>query len=391
MSPALHAELARVQHTRIVAGAVAAVLLLIGAFINPDQFFQSYLFGWLFWTSLSVGALAILMLHHLVSGGWGFMIQRLLEAAVRTIPVMALLFLPLLLGLDNLYIWARPAEVAKDHVLQHKAVYLNTSFFIARAALYFAAWIGFGWALLRWSAEVDRTGDPVYTRKLQLAGGPGLVVYALTLTFASVDWVMSLEPHWASTMYGVIFMVGSALSALALATAALARFSRFPPFAGTVATSHFHDLGNLLFAFVMLWAYVSFSQFLIVWSGNLPEETPWYIRRMSGGWEWIALTVIVFHFFVPFLLLLSRPIKRGPATLQKIALWIVFMRLLDLFWVMKPSFRPRGFHLHWMDIVAPVAFGGIWLTAFLWNLKAHPALPANDPRMIEALAAMEHH
>ena len=374
----------RIQQRAVIVGVVALALCGVGAYLAPDQFFQSYLLGYLFWIGIALGSLAIVALHHLVGGGWGFTIQRLLESSTRTLPLMAVLFLPFFFGMEKLYLWARPEMVAGDELLQHKAPYLNVSFFWMRAAGYFLLWTTFAFLINKWSREQDRTAEPSLTRRLQSISGPTLVVYVLTVTFAAMDWVMSLDPHWFSTIYGLIFVVGQALATLAFAVVVVGALAKHPPLSEVMAAKHFHDLGNLLLAFVMLWAYISFSQFLIIWSVNLPEEIPWYVHRLHGGWEWIALILLVFQFALPFVLLLSRQTKRRAEILVKVAMAIVFMRLVDLFWLVAPNFHPEAFAIHWMDVLAPVGIGGIWITVFVWHLKGVTLLPLHDPRLQEA-------
>jgi hypothetical protein len=366
----------RIQRGALAAGAAALVACALGAIADPQRFFEAYLVGYLFWTGIALGCAALLMLHHLVGGGWGMAIRRLLESGTRTLPLAALLVLPVLAGLGRLYVWARPEAVAGDALLQHKQPYLNVPFFVARTAFYFAVWLALAWLLNRWSAEEDRTGSPAVRGRLQKLSGPGLVLYGLTVTFASVDWVMSLEPHWYSTIYGVVFMVGQALATLAFAIAALLVVGARPPLAEFLTVQNFHDLGNLTLAFVMLWAYVAFSQFLIIWSGNLPEEIPWYMARMRGGWGVVAAGLILFHFVLPFLLLLARENKRRLRTLGTLAAAMLALRLVDLYWIVAPAFRQQGLALHWMDLAAPVGVGGLWVAAFVWQLKRRPLLPA---------------
>lgn len=375
----------RVQRLCLIVGSVGLALCLLGAFFSRQQFFQSYLFAYVFWLGIALGCLGIVMLHNLSGGGWGVVIRRLLESGMNTLPLMALLFLPLLFGLPHLYEWARPDALAHDALLQHKAAYLNLPFFLIRAALYFALWIGAARVMSRWSEQHDTNADPRIIARLRALSGPGLVIYVLTITFASMDWVMSLEAHWYSTIYGVHFLGGHALAAFAFAILLAGILAQRAPLSGVVAVSHFLDLGNLLLAFVMLWAYFAFSQWLIIWSGNLPEEITWYTHRNSGGWEWITRLLIVGHFFLPFLLLLSRFTKRRAQTLSAVAGVIIVMRLVDIFWYTVPAFHPGNFKIHWMDIVAPVGLGGIWLAAFLWQLRRAPLLPLHDPYAREVL------
>jgi uncharacterized membrane protein len=325
------------------------------------------------------------MLHHLSGGGWGMMIRRLLEAATRTLPVVAVLFLPLMLGLKPLYEWARPEVVEADKILQVKAPYLNVPFFLLRTLFYFVSWIALAHFLNRWSRQQDETGDPALADKMETLSGPGLVLFGATVTFASFDWVMSLEPHWYSTVFGLSFMVGQVLTAFPFAIAMTAYLSSRKPMSEAVTAGHFHDLGKLTLAFVMLWAYLSFSQFLIIWSGNLPEETPYYLKRLTGGWQYFQLALILFHFALPFFLLLSRSLKRTGSNLVKVAGLILLMRFVDLYLQIIPASHHSEFHFSWMDLAAPAGVGGLWLSAFLRQLENRPVLPVRDPHFAEAL------
>ena len=371
------------QKLALALGAGALALCIAGGFFNKVQFFRSYLFAFIFWLGVSLGSVAILMLHHLVGGGWGHPIRRLLESGSRTIGVVAALALPLLLGLRHLYAWADPAQVQVSEVLRHKAFYLNVPFFLARTVVFFAAWILLAHVLGKWSLEQDRTGASNLSARLQSLSGPGIVVYVLTVTFASIDWVMSLEPAWSSTVYGMIFVVTQLLSAMSLAIIACLVLGRSKPISDWLTPTALNDLGNFLLTFTMLWAYLSFSQFLIMWSGNLPEEIIWYKARATGSWAWIAVLLIVFHFAVPFLLLLSRFVKRRIRMLAWVAVMLVLMSLVDLFWLMTPAYNRSGPSFQWMDWLAVVGVGGIWLWRFFGQLKRHPLVPLNDPRLAE--------
>jgi hypothetical protein len=379
----------RMQKQSLAVGFIAAALCVGGALIHPPSFFRAYLSAYIFWIGIPVGCLALLMLHHLVGGRWGFMIQRVLEAAIQTLPLMALLFIPLLFGLSDLYLWARPEVVAGDPLLQQKAAYLNIPFFIARTVGYFTVWIVLGRLLVRWSLAQDRTADDTLTQKLQRLSGPGLVLYGLTVTFATIDWMMSLEPKWYSTLFGMIFMVSFGLAALALAILVTRFLESEKPLAQVISPDRWHDLGNLLLALVMFWAYLNFCQFLLIWSENLAEEIPWYLHRIGGGWEWVALALILFQFTLPFVLLLSRDTKRNSRTLSMVAAAILLMHWLDILWMVAPSFYPARFHLHWLDIAAPVGIGGLWLAAFIRYLKARSLLPLHDPRFAELLEQVQ--
>jgi hypothetical protein len=385
--------LAGAQRAGLLAGGIGIVIgvagLLLGA--SPEQFFRSYLIGFMLCLGIALGSLAVTMIHHMTSGGWGMVSRRPFEAAARTLPLLTLYFVPIaIFGLEPLYLWARPDVVAGDAILKMKQPYLNEPFFLARAAFYFLVWNGLALTLSRWSREQDAEGlRPVGTeRKFRALSAGGLLLYALTITFASIDWVMSLDPHWFSTIFGILFMGGQGLSALAFVIIVLVSVRDLPPFAGVIRPLHFHDLGKLMFAFTMLWAYFSFSQFLIIWSGNLPEEIPWYLERLHGVWGGVAIALVLIQFAAPFLLLLSRDLKRNPAMLRNVALVVLAMRFVDMLWLVKPG--TEGVTLHWMDVVLPAGMFGLWLFVFVIQLRRRPALPVHDPYFAEAMAAHGH-
>ena len=361
-----------------VIGTAGILISFIGAATSTDQFYRSWLLSYLFWFAIALGRLPLVMLHHLVGGKWGFATRRILESVTRTLPLMTILFLPVVLGIHSLYEWSHEDVVAQDVILQHKSPYLNSTFFIMRAAAYFALWLIMGWLLNRWSAEQDSTRDPSIVKRFQHLSGPGLIIYALTITFAATDWVMSLEPHWFSTIYGMMFMVGQTLTTLAFVIAVLALLADTPPLSNYLQPEILNDLGNLLFAFIMLWAYLSFSQYIIIWSGNLPEEIPWYLRRSHGGWQWIAVALALFHFAIPFFLLLVRRYKRRRQVISAIAVAVVVMRLVDLMWLVVPAHEP-AFHVHWLDLATLAGIGGLWVAGFSRQLRKRSLLPLGDP------------
>jgi hypothetical protein len=378
-------ELARYQRQFLLAGAAGGVVSVAGYFLNPTQFFQSYLMSYMFVLGLTLGSLALGMVHQLSGGAWGVVIRRPIGAATRVLPVLTLLFLPIVLGMSHLYEWTHADIVAADPILRGKQAYLNTPFFLIRAAIYFAAWNGVSYLLNKWGLEQDQTGDPRYARRMQMLSGGGLLAYGLCITFASFDWMMSLEPHWFSTIYGVLIMGGQGLSSLAFLITVLVWLSRRAPLRDIVAPTHFHDLANLMLAFVMLWAYFSFSQYLIIWAGNLPEEIAWYLHRLQTGWRFVAVTLVIFHFTVPFLLLLSRTVKRAPHMIVTVALAILMARLIDLFWLIAPEFHHTGIAISWMDIVLPFTLVSFWLGCFVRQLRGRAILPVYDPQFEEAL------
>ncbi len=377
------ASIARFQRLALIVGIVFTVILVAGYFLDHAQFFHSYLFAFSFWGGIAIGSLALLMLQHLTGGGWGFVIRRVLEASTRTLPLVALLFVPIVLGAHSLYSWTHAEHVAQHPALVLKSKYLNLPFFSIRAVVYFAIWLLLAFFLNRWSKLQDSTADRQFNKRMQKLSGPGMVLFVFTVTGAAIDWFMSLDPEWYSTIYGFIFVASWALSALAFTIAVMASLAKHEPMNVIVAQLHFHDLGKLLLALVMLWSYFAFSQFLIIWSANLPEEIRWYLPRTRGGWGVIAVTVIVLHFAFPFLFLLSRSLKRNAGKLVIVAALILVMRLFDLLWTIAPTPDWPGwhaFHISWMDVVAPIAIGGLWLAAFARSLMGRPLIPINDPQ-----------
>ena len=384
-------SVSRVQTGGWTVGGVALLVAIFGAFASPDKFYQSYLFSYLLVLGLTLGSLGLLMLQHLTGGGWGIIIRRPLEAAAQNIWLVMLMFVPVVLGMNSLYrAWLNPELRKAEPLSPFQQRYLTSTGFLIRAVIYFAVWCALIWIFNRWSLrqDLDRE-DRALRRQFKLLAGPGIILYVVAMTFASIDWVMSLSPHWASTIYGFIFVAGQAISAMSLMIAVVVLLSGSQPFAGVLHKRHLHDLAKLLFAFNMLWAYFDFSQLLIIWSGNQPEEITFYRSRLSGGWGVIAVIVLVFHFAVPFLLLLSQDVKRNARLVSKIALWMIFMRLVDLFWMTRPEFTARALPT-WLDIVVPVALIGLWVGFFAMNLKQRPLLPLGDPKLAEAVAQDEH-
>jgi hypothetical protein len=376
----------RLQRTALIAGVVGLVLSAIGWIVTPDQFFRSYLLGFLYWFGIALGSMAVLMIHHIAGGAWGAVIRRLLESSIATLPLLALLFVPIVLGIHHLFEWSHAEVVAKDAVLQAKAAYLNTPFFVVRAVVYFAVWILLAALFRRWSLEQDRAADPRVTLRMELLSRGGLVVYGLTVTFAVVDWAMSLEPHWFSTVYGLLMMGGQGLAAFAFVIPLAVLLSRQDNIGRFFAPAQFHDLGNLMLAFLMIWAYMSFSQLIIIWYGNLPEETAWYLHRSQGGWKIVGYGLLVLHFAIPFGLLLSRRLKRTGTQLALVALWLLAMRFVDLFWLVRPIFSPQSALPHVLDFTAVIGIGGVWLWFFVGRLAQHPVLAVKDPSLPEIAA-----
>jgi hypothetical protein len=385
------AGLGRIERLALVGGGAFLLASAAGLALDRGQFFRSWLLGFLFWVGVGVGSLGLAMLNQLTGGLWGQVPRRFHEAAARTLPYMAVAFLPVLLGAATLYPWARP-EAAQDAVLRAKAAYLNLPFFALRALVYFAVWGVLGHLLSRWSRQQDEAPDAARAARLRGLSGVGLVVLSGTTTFAAIDWGMSLAPHWFSTMYGVLFIIGWTLTALSFTIVLLARVADEAPFDTALRPVTVHDLGKLLLAFTMLWAYVNFSQFLIIWSGNISEETPFYLRRLQGGWQLIAISLLLFHFALPFALLLSRPLKRNPRSLAVVAWLMLLMQLVDLYWLIAPDLVAHDapavpLRLHWLDLAAVAGIGGLWLYLFVRQARSRPVLPLGEPEVRALLAA----
>jgi len=390
------ADLEALRKKALMAGGVGIVLCVIGFVVDRDQFFRSWLIAFMLFLGISLGSLALMMIQHLSGGTWG-VFRRVFEASSRTLPLMAALFIPVIAGMTDLYPWSHPDLVQEDHILQHKALYLNSGFFIARYVVYFLGWIALAYTLTAWSKRQDE-GDMSVNLKIQRLSGFGIVFYALTITFAGIDWIMSLNPHWYSTLFGFLMMGGQGLTTLAFTIIISHYLSRRPPMQELLKPAHFHDLGKLSLAFTMLWAYFNFSQFLLTYAANLVEEVPYFLSRLDHGWQYLAIFLILFHFFVPFFLLLSRDNKRASTRLVMIAAWIIFMRYVDIYMLVTPEFASDGANLHmahgehashffvsWLDLAAPLAIGGIWMWAFAGNLLQRPMLAFRDPYLRESL------
>jgi len=387
-TPQLSEALKKYGNTSAVVGVIFLVLLVAGFFIvSPVQFFRSYLVG--FWICFGAGAgcLGLLMVQYLTGGAWGMMIRRPLEAGAKTLYVTWLGFLPLLLGAHQLYWWTTAAGQADKRIMA-KSLYLNVPFLWVRWGIYSVVFVGLTYLLTKWSALEDETKSVEYSKKMEAISGPGVVLYFILMTFLGVDYLMTLEPHWFSTIFGFMTAVGQGLTALCLSVAGLILLSRFAPMHHAVTSKHLHDLGKLMLAFTMLWAYLHFGQILITWSGNLPDEVIWYIKRWNGGWGYVATFLLVFGFFVPFGLLLSQPNKKDPNKLIKIAMYIIVIRMVDIIWLTEPNFtdvKNVQFNFSWMDIAAPVGFMGLWLAIFFRNLPKQALLPTGAPDFLKGL------
>jgi hypothetical protein len=382
----------RIRQRALVAAVIGLVICVIGIFKAPDRFFPSYLLAFMFVLGLSLGSLGLLMLQHLTGGNWGIIIRRPLESATRALAVVAVLFVPIFFGMKYLYTaWLNAPPAGQEGALSDfQRRYLTLNGFRIRAILYFAIWGVLVFLFNRWSREQDANPeDHAVRRRFKVLAGPGIIIYVFVMTFAAIDWVMSLSPHWASTIYGFLFVAGQLISSMSLMIAIVVLLARTGPLSGVLQPRHIHDLGKLLLTFVMLWAYFQFSQLLIIWSGNQPEEITFYYSRLHSQWGVVAVIVVIFHFFVPFFLLLSRDLKRNPALLRGVAIWLILMRLVDLFWYTRPEFTSTALPTIW-DLAAALALGGLWFFFFTGQLKQLPVLPVGDPKLAEALEIHEH-
>jgi len=383
----------------LIAGVVFAIVAVVLAFVQPDEFYRAYLLGFMDWLGVALGSMAIIMIRHLTGGGWGVVIRRLQGAAMRTLPLLTVLFIPILIAVwqKRMYPWLASLDSIADprireHLEKHEFVrsYLNPSGFMIRAIIYFAIWNLLSFLLSKWSVEGDSSSTRDNTERFKAVSGPGLILYGFTITFATIDWVMSLDPSWISTIFGLIILIGEVLSAMCFAVVVARILFDYKPMSELLKPDFVHDHGKWMLAFTMVWAYFSFSQWLIIWAGNLPTEITFYLTRIRNGWGFVAVFLALFGFAVPFAILLSRPFKRNIRNLVWLAVWIMFIRWVDLFWIIEPNFS-KSFHVTIADIVVSVAIGCLWLAFFFRNLGSLPLLPAYDPTAAEVFTPAHHH
>ena len=366
-----------------VLGAVACAILGAG---NPKQFFFSWLVSFLFFQSLALGALFFVLIMFAAQGGWGIVVRRIAETIFCTIPVMAALFIPLIFGLHDLYEWSHAEAVEHDALLRWKAPYLNVPFFMIRAGLFFVIWSFIAVVYYRGSRGQDATGDHQVSARLRKFAGPAIIVLALTQTFAAIDWIMSLTPHWYSTMFGVYFFAGSWVGFIALLSVVVPAMRGARLLDTVISREHLQDIGKFLFAFTAFWAYIAFSQFFLMWYGNMPEETIFYKARMEGSWLTVSLVLLFGHFFAPFFYLMGRDVKRNGATLAAGGMWILFMHFVDLYWQVIPTLHPEGLRPSLLDVAAFMTVGGCFVGAASWLMRRQALVPLRDPRLAESLA-----
>lgn len=372
----------------LIGGGIGIVALALAGLLagsDPERFFHSYLVAYTFFLSFALGGLFFVLLHHLTRAGWSVVVRRLAEDVAATLPLFAVLFLPLTLGIHSLYHWSHEEAVAHDPILQHKAPWLNEGRFLVAAIAYLAVWSFLGWWYRKESRRQDESADPAITVRLQRWSALGVIVYGVTQTLASFDWLMSLDAHWFSTVFGVYFFSGSTIAILSLLILMGLLLQRRGALEGVVTFEHYHDLAKLLFGFVVFWAYIAFSQFMLIWYAAIPEETAWYARRWEPGWQGFSIALVVLHFGVPFLFLLLRDVKRRRVTLAVAAVWMIAAHFLDVYWLVMPGLLERpGFHLH--DLLTFLGVGGLFAGTLGWILRRRAIVPLGDPRLQESLA-----
>jgi hypothetical protein len=375
----------RIGRLALIVGVIASLVAIFIAFTSPAMFFRGYLVSFMDWLGVCLGSMAIVMVRHMTGGGWGTVIRRVLGASMRTLPLMILFFIPIAIGVRYLYPWAIPVNsiadpMIREHLEKHPFIlhdYLNYHGFVTRAFIYFAIWFILQYLLSKFSFEHDKPPFADTSKRFKIVSAPGIILYAFTVSFAAIDWVMSLDPSWISTIYGLIFVAGQLIAALAFAIVVERILFNYEPMATLLKPSYVHDHGKFMLTFIMVWAYFSFSQWLIIWAGNLPEEITWYFRRLHGGWQFVGLFLVVFHFFVPFFILLSRSFKRDITRMVWVGAWMLVVHYIDLFWHIEPSFS-QTFTVTLADVVIPFAMGGIWIAYFCHNLSSQPLVPAYD-------------
>lgn len=372
--------LRKLQTPAIGIGGLGLAASFAGLLVAPDAFYRAWLVAYFYWLAMSLGCTALLMMQYISGGRWGAAIRRPLEAGASNVPMMALFFVPIVFGIPTLYPWSHPDIVAATPQLAHKAWYLTPTMVVGRAVVYFAVWSFLSLRLVAWSRQEETEGySEARAGRVSVLSHAGMILWAITMSLAAIDWAMSLEPLWFSHIYPLMFTAGQILTALTLTVFIAARIADHKPITSVLSPDRFHDIGKLLFAFNTVWTYFQLSQFLIMWGANLPEEVEWYVVRNTAGWYTLTIFLFVFHFAVPFALLLSRTRKRTASSVAGIALWLCFMRYVDLFWWLTPTFSPEGFWIHPLHLTTVLGIGGVWLWRYIGTLASRPLLSVNDP------------
>jgi hypothetical protein len=369
----------------MIIGLVGLIGCIVAFLVDREQLFYSWLTSFVFWFTIAAGGLFFTMLHHLVGATWSVVLRRFAEAAMSVLPFMAIAFIPVLIGMSELFHWSHAGAVAEDDLLQWKSGYLNVPFFIIRSVVYFAVWILLTVILRKASLAQDDGHTPQLASRFRRISAPGMIAFALTITLASFDWLMSLDPHWYSTIFGVYIFAGALVGILAFLPLVAMYLRNSGIMADVLTVEHYHDLGKLLFAFLVFWAYMAFSQYFLIWYGNIPEETIWFQHRWEGTWKTVSLLLVFGHFVGPFFVLITRGAKRNPGILKLFAIWMLFMHYIDLHWVVMPTLHLHGFHLSWIDLAAMMAVGGGFLARYWYALSGHPLVPIGDPRLEKSI------
>jgi hypothetical protein len=369
----------------LIIGVVTLIITAAGFFVDRQQFFFSYLVAFAFWATVTLGGLFFTLIHNTTHAMWSTVLRRIIETIMMTVPVMAILAIPVLFGIHDLYHWSHEDAVAADALLQKKAAYLNIPFFVIRTIFYFAVWMVLSFYLYRISKQQDKSFDPEQKEKLRKRSAPSILIFALTLTFASFDWLMSLDPHWYSTIFGVYIFAGSFLSAIAFVVLVLISLHKRNILTDVITVEHYHDLGKFLFSFTVFWGYMAFSQYFLIWYANIPEETIWFAHRWEGSWKYITLLLVFGHFVVPFLALMPRAAKRNLKFMRIISIWILLMHFFDLYWLVIPTLHKHGFYFSWMDLTAMIGIGGIFVWYFWQSYLKGALVPVNDTKLAESI------
>lgn len=369
----------------LLLGLLGLIGSVIGYSTDREQFYFSYLTSFVFWCTLAVGALFFVMLHHLSGSVWSVVLRRLAENVMLVLPLLGLLFIPLFFGLSDLYSWSDPETLMADELLQKKTAFLNPTFFSIRAIIYFGIWSVLALLLYRASLRQDKGHTAALTSTFSKISAPGMILFTLTVTFAAFDWLMSLEAHWYSTIFGVYIFSGSVVGFLGMFAVLTVYLHGKGVLVGIMSKDHFHDLGRLLFAFIIFWAYMAFSQYFLIWYANIPEETIWFLHRWMGSWKGVSLLIVFGHFVVPFFILITRMAKRSGVMLTIIGLWMLIMHWVDLHWVIMPTMHGDGFSLSWQDISTLVGIGGVVIWFFWTRVTAQPIIPVGDPKLNASL------
>jgi len=374
---------------------VAVVLCLIGViasgigyFMDTDQFLHSYLISFVFWVMIGLGGLFFVMVHHLTGANWSVVVRRIFENIMVVVPFMFIFAIPLILNLDRLYHWSIPEVMHSDHLLEGKAPFLNDTFFIIRFVGYFVIWFVLSRLLYKSSLKQDK-GEP-QIKRMRLVSAPGMILFALSITFAGFDWVMSLDAHWYSTIFGAYIFAGSVLSVLSFLTLFVFYMKRKNILGNIITVEHYHDFGKLMFAFIIFWGYMAFSQYFLIWYGNIPEETVWFLHRWQGGWKTITLMIVFGHFVIPFFYLFPQGVKKNAVALIIISFWILAIHWIDLYWLIMPGFLHEHVHFSWMDVSTMLAMGGFFVGIFLYYTRSQPLVPVNDPGLEKSIKFVNH-